>query len=681
MSAKDAESPLFRFAVISDTHIRPPESDDSSPWVVNSYANGRARQAVSMVRAFAPEFVIHLGDMVHPLPSLPSYDAAVDEAKRIFDPLRCPLYLIPGNHDIGDKPMPGLPAAPVDDAAVATFRENFGEDWRAFEHGGCRFILLNAEIINSGLPAEEEQKRWLEQTLGESFEGRTIVCIHYPPCILSPDEPSNYDNLDEPGRSWLLRLLENAGVEVLFAGHVHNFFYNRFGKLESYILPALSFVRQDYSEMFRGEPGKEFGRNDADKLGFFMVDVYEDRITPRLIRTHGAMLDEAGYADAAPAAIAPLSIAKTPTAPLGLHLRHNWAEIVSLPYNGPMDEFLRKEARNDYYLLALLELGTARLRIPLRDFASEPFRDRVRDLAGLGFKFTAFHFGVPGQGEIAALEADADLIASAEFVIPWSHRKAFASGLAGLRKRLPMPASLTRVESSAEREISGSAFSHYVSYGFGHSAWADVEQFIGDHDPAGAIDAYVFTLGWESDLQKSVADLAAKGDRAGVKIIVNVRLASENPAELIDNPLRTANRVAEATAVAHAFPEAEMFLDSFIDMERGYFPRLGLYDRRLNPNMAGKVYRNLSTILAGRNVTFDESRDRNANEMAMMIDGNPAVLLLPDGGEAGDFRDRTAEAYAGVGGNQVIDLVTGLSSAVDLSDRAPRPLVIVAPAS
>lgn len=681
MTATNAETPLFRFAIISDTHIRPPETDQSSPWVVNSYANDRARHAVSMVRAFAPEFVIHLGDMVHPLPSLPSYDGAVDEAKRIFAPLECPLYLIPGNHDIGDKPLPGLPAAPVDEAAVRMFRQNFGADWRSFDYGGCRFILLNAEIINSGLPVESEQKAWLEQTLAEPFEGRTIVCIHYSPCILSPDEPSNYDNLDEPGRSWLLQLLEKAGVDALFAGHVHNFFYNRLGSLDSYILPALSFVRQDYAELYRGEAGAEFGRDDAGKLGFFIVDVYEDRLTPRLVRTDGAMLDAAEYGTAGPADTAPLSSAKTPSAPLGLHLRHNWAEIVTLPYNGPMDEFLRKEARNDYHLLALLELGVGKVRVPLRDFGSEAYRTRVEDLARLGFSFTAFHFGVPGEAQIRALEAHAHLIASAEFIIPWSDREAFAAGLADWRRRLAMPVSLTRVESSAEREVSGSAFSHYVSYGFGRTAWPDVEDFIHRHDQPRAVDAYVFTLGWDSELRESVPELVRKASAAGTKIIVNVRLASENPAEIVDDQLRIANRVAEAMVVAHAFPQAEILLDTFIDMDRGYFPRHGLYDRRINPNPAGLVYRHLTNALSNAEVAFADAGDDNAGSChAVTIDGKPATLVLPEGENGKEFWERRVAPLTTSPEARIVDLRSGIrfgaSTLQEAFVAAPRPLLV-----
>ena len=62
--------PLFSFGVISDTHVRAPQGDLSSPFPVNEKANDRARYACSLLAAQQPAFVVHLGDMVHPLPAM-----------------------------------------------------------------------------------------------------------------------------------------------------------------------------------------------------------------------------------------------------------------------------------------------------------------------------------------------------------------------------------------------------------------------------------------------------------------------------------------------------------------------------------------------------------------------------------------------------------------------------------
>ena len=47
----------FKFAVITDTHIRSPLGDQSSPYAVNEKANGRARFAVHLLQQLEHEFV------------------------------------------------------------------------------------------------------------------------------------------------------------------------------------------------------------------------------------------------------------------------------------------------------------------------------------------------------------------------------------------------------------------------------------------------------------------------------------------------------------------------------------------------------------------------------------------------------------------------------------------------
>ena len=126
------DKPLFSFGIITDTHVRAPHGDLSSPYPVNEKANARARYATELLTAQAPDFVIHLGDMVHPLPDMAAYSDACSEALTIFSPLP-KLHFVAGNHDIGDKPMPGSPAAVVNEAARQRYTENFGAQWYTFD--------------------------------------------------------------------------------------------------------------------------------------------------------------------------------------------------------------------------------------------------------------------------------------------------------------------------------------------------------------------------------------------------------------------------------------------------------------------------------------------------------------------------------------------------------------------
>lgn len=81
------------------------------------------------------------------------------------------------------------------------------------------------------------------------------------------------------------------------------------------------------------------------------------------------------------------------------------------------------------------------------------------------------------------------------------------------------------------------------------------------------------------------------------KVLINVRLASEDPAEYPQDCNHTANRVAEAAVAGFAYPRVKILLDTFMDHDRGYFPRIGLYDRRLNPRRVALVLRHINSAI------------------------------------------------------------------------------------
>jgi len=75
--------PPFTFAVVTDTHIRPPSGDTQAAYPSDARQNDRARRAVAMIRERDPAFVVHLGDIVNPLPGHTGHAEAVRTADEI----------------------------------------------------------------------------------------------------------------------------------------------------------------------------------------------------------------------------------------------------------------------------------------------------------------------------------------------------------------------------------------------------------------------------------------------------------------------------------------------------------------------------------------------------------------------------------------------------------------------
>ncbi|HEY0219132.1 MAG TPA: metallophosphoesterase [Afipia sp.] len=621
---------LFTFAIISDTHVKPESGDQSAPWKVNELATGRARWISCEIARYNPSFVIHLGDLVHPVPELPTFDEAVSLTKQVFRAHHNALHVLPGNHDIGDKPNRMMPAKSVRNEWIKIHENNFGPSWSSFDTDTTRMILINNPVLNSGSPIEQEQRAWLEATLASAGGKRIFVFMHYPLFLLSPSEAGNYDNIDEPARSDLLDLVKRYGVEAVFAGHVHNIFYHRIKGTEFYVMPATSFVRQDFSEMFRIEAAAENGRNDAEKLGFALVDVYQHGHVVHYLRSYGQTIAaDTLYDGPEPrSSVVQLPHPKKPGgAPFGVFLRHPWTEVVTLPHNGPMDEFQRKQARNDYPLAALWQLGIHHARIPLADLVDDTTRQRVADLVAIGHRFTVFGFDVPQGDAKAIVLANSALIDRYEVVLPRDAIIEKAAELERFRHALGRPVLLSPVATSADQIKVGSKIELFVSHGFRPADFRAVDELL-KTNPLRGIDGFVFRLDQTDDLSSAVESLSRWSRASGRKVDCHLRLAANNPARNLTSETDVLARVTELFALGLGYPDLGFMVDTFMDIDRGYFVRSGLIDRRCNLTMAGHAIEALSAHLGTIAGTWLVSVTADGDERVLRLEAPSQSVLL-----------------------------------------------------
>lgn len=638
----------FGFAVMADSHIEP-EAADSVP-----RSNRRTRAAVEVINRRRPAFVVHLGDLVHPVPALPGFEPAAGVALEILGQLACPLYTTPGNHDIGDKPLPWMPAKAVTREWVELYERRFQPAFQAFEHGGCRFLLLNSPGFNAGLHGESDQRARVEAELQRGHGERIFLFTHYPPYLLEPGEEGHYDNVDEPARSWLLGLLRRHDVEALFAGHVHNLFYDRYGRTDLYVAPSTSFVRRDYSELFRIESGSdfEFGRNDAAKLGYLWVDVHE--------RGHHVAFHRSADLDGREAE----GDASAEPSRLGVFLRHPWCEVVELPYNPPTDELQRRRVRNDYPVWTLWDLGIGAVRVPLGDLRNSAAR--MRALRDKGLRFTVFSFGAPDAATAALLAANADAVAAWEVVLPLAQVGDAAAVIREVRRRGGLRVLLAPLQTSAGGLSGGTNLTHFVGQGFGLD-WPDaIEEVFELPAVREAFDGCVVRIGWPDDPWGGIAAVARLTAVLGIEASAAVSLSPLAPDGDHRDDAVIADRVAMAAFAAAAYGFGDVFFDTFMDVDRGYYVRHGLVDRRCNARRAGAVVRNLQRAL------MSVSRREAVLRTAPAAGGEAFVVAAESGLQCLLIGAGPIEriAIAGIepppaGAGRCVDLATGSSRAFD----------------
>lgn len=629
---------LFTLAAISDTHLNQGEVECNSPFPVNQLANQRMRYVVQDLNRRDINLVINLGDLIHPVPAVPKlYSAAVACFKEQVSELKAPLFCVPGNHDIGDKPNDWAPAGGICEAYIDLWTEHFGPQYQRIDRQECVFVLINAQLINSGLKDELEQKQWLEEQLQDAIGKRIFLFSHYPPYFSHALEDDNYDNISEPGRSWLLGLLDQHRVEALFAGHVHNFWFNKHEQTDCYLLPSTAFVRQDYSEMFRiaPTPEQEHGRNDLPKLGYFLVHIYEHGHVCELVRTYGQCQPKGDLPDITvpiPSVIHPKLNSRCR---FGFDMRHNWMEIVEIPPTGGLDEFDRKEVRNDYPLLALWEMGVRHVRVPLRDLKLDRNRQRLYDLHTHGMRFSLSSFGVPSAKDARLISDNIAVLDDWEIGYNPDLIDLQVVDLGAVLDTIKLPVYLSKLRSGESMRAETGRYYHVINQGFYPDEKVEIQALLSRNELRGKIAGLVFRVHTEHQIDdqkntiwEQMQNIQALVEECQISAHVHLRLMGNNPAQERWNEAQTSQHLVEGMVACACLPKLTVFANTYEDNDRGYFVRQGVIDRLSNPRPALGLVKQVNTIMQSR--TNVSCLRRDINYWHLETDQGQIEILLND---------------------------------------------------
>jgi hypothetical protein len=277
-----------------------------------------------------------------------------------------------------------------------------------------------------------------------------------------------------------------------------------------------------------------------------------------------------------------------PRLPLGVELAHPWAETVELPLNYLVDGFVRKRARNDYPMLALWELGIGFVRVPAADLLETATVARIELLRRHGCEIGVLVLGVPDGPLAECLCARAGLVDALEIVLPAEELPDSGETLRALRDRVSVPVFVSPLETSAGTLEALTKGVYAVRHGF-RCDQTGREQTLGALRGALGVDGFSFRVTAAEGPSETVSRVAALMQRLGCGACVTVQIAADSPAEAVEDDRVIADRVAEAAAAARKFPHVRVILDTFADVDRGYYVRHGLVDRRYNLRTAGAV--------------------------------------------------------------------------------------------
>ena len=356
----------FECVVIADTHYMLDVGERPLEFESRREQTRRIAVALQQVAAVRADVVIHLGDLVQEYPDTPNFKRAMAEARDQLRAYKIYPRHVAGNHDVGDKPDPTMPTRAATAESHALFHDLFGPSWYGFDRGECRFVVLNSQIFNADMAEADAQWQWLESELARHEHGRLFLFFHLPLYLWDKDEPGlgHYDAIDPPARDRLIALVEKYSVELIFAAHVHHPFCDQIGNARYFIAPSVSFTRPGFGHLHASAPPADQGRDDAGKLGFYLLRVFPHRADVHVVRTRGET-ERPARERLITCTSASLS------SRIGLTLHHPIAPVAEVPMAYP--SAVRQKVRNDLHFLACTELGVNFVRFPWRDLC-DPFQ-------------------------------------------------------------------------------------------------------------------------------------------------------------------------------------------------------------------------------------------------------------------------------------------------------------------
>ena len=600
---------LSEFVVIADTHYALEGGVGMDEFPSRAQQSQRAAAALRLVAALAPDFVVHMGDVVQEYPESAGFVPALDQALEQMAACGVQPRWVAGNHDVGDKPDPTMPTHPVTAEGLAAYHRRFGPSWYSFDHHYLHLVVLNSQILNTGLPAEEEQRTWLEDDLAAHAAMRIAVFLHLPPYLHNPAEPhlGHYDNIGEPARTWLLKLLAAHRVAWLFAAHVHFAFCEPAGALDYRIVPSTSFTRPGFSHLFNSAPPSEQGRNDQPKLGFYLCRLRHNRLDIHLIRTAKAPR---------PRRLLIPATADLGGAPLGLTATHPLGWAAQVPITFP--SMVRQPVRNDYPLLACLELGAQAVRCPWTDL--DPSGDRLRFLRSQGIQVQATILDDEDTPYDSILERRRDQVDTWEIQTPggpWP-----SSSCLYLCKSYHRNLRLSLTPVIPGQQMAGKQHPR-TRIGYRPDEVAQLNRRLQNADTW--IEAALCRL----DAAAPWEDALAWREVRALTTIGRLDLLFELPGQ---NDQDDAVQAAEALFATALLPRARLFVEPFIDLDRTMDVGQGLLDPRCNPRPAFGVLRCLNALLQRFRVPFAEATSIEGDGATARLLRGPTrtlALLLP----------------------------------------------------
>jgi 3',5'-cyclic AMP phosphodiesterase CpdA len=221
----------FRVAQISDTHLSP----------VHPNFVGNFERISADLRRSAPDLVVNTGDL--------TVDGAdrIDDlamARQLHDAIGLPWRAVPGNHDVGDDPLPTA-RQPANAERLERYAATVGADSFVLDAPGWRLIGINSLVLGSELPAAAEQLAMLRDAADDAGDRAIALFLHKPLYLGGDDPDGTYWRVRNVGRTKLMEAFGTRRPALVASGHMHQYRRLEYDGMTHLWAPSAAFVVGD----------------------------------------------------------------------------------------------------------------------------------------------------------------------------------------------------------------------------------------------------------------------------------------------------------------------------------------------------------------------------------------------------------------------------------------------------
>lgn len=194
-----ADRQPVRFAVLGD------RTGEAQPGIYEGI--------VAEIIAQQPDFVMNVGDMIEDIPD----DSALiierwNEYNAIVGQFTVSYHRAPGNNDIWN------------DRSAQLYREFSGEPYYSVDDHGIHLVILDNSRYNHTGDFTPEELAWLSEDLSSQEPNKPIAIFMH--------KPFWYNTTAEGSPDSLHALFVKYGVDAVFTGHYHEYFYGTYDNIK-----------------------------------------------------------------------------------------------------------------------------------------------------------------------------------------------------------------------------------------------------------------------------------------------------------------------------------------------------------------------------------------------------------------------------------------------------------------